>query len=66
MRLPIIMRWVEARNEWHMETLQGHTLQEFINCENMPKMFEGIDKSKLNEYTLTIEKGHPWKATSQG
>ena len=49
-----------------METLQGHTLQEFINCENMPKMFEGIDKSKLNEYTLTIEKGHPWKATSQG
>ena len=54
MKLVVTMKWVEARNEWHMETLEGNILQEFLHCENIPRVFDGIDKNKKNTYLINV------------
>jgi hypothetical protein len=54
MKFVVQMKWIEARNEWHMETLDGNILQEFFHCENIPRIFLDIDKNKLNKYLISV------------
>ena len=56
MKLVVTMKWVEARNEWHMETLGGHILQEFLHCENIGRVFIGLDKAKKTTFMMDIRK----------
>jgi hypothetical protein len=46
------MKWVKGRHEWHMETLQGNTLQEFLDCKNVNRIFKGLVKGKKNYYLV--------------
>lgn len=61
------MKWVEPRNEWHME-IMGRTIQEFklswwpievvkklLNCPRVDIFFKGLNKKKVKRYRVTIE-----------
>jgi hypothetical protein len=55
-RLPVIMKWVEGRDEWHMINMaNGKILQEFLDCVNIGRAFPGLDKAYANRYIISIE-----------
>lgn len=49
-----VLKWVEAKNQWHLETVNGHLLQEFFNCDSFSSFFPSPKKDKLNLYKIEI------------
>jgi hypothetical protein len=53
--IPVKLKWIEAKDQWHMVTLPNeHLLQELYNCENIARMFPGLEKEKDNQYLIKI------------
>lgn len=55
--LHITLEWNEARKQWDMR-IGGHFLQEFFDCGTFVNVFEGLDKQKINHYTLEVKNGY--------
>ena len=49
------MRWVEGKNQWHMETVGGVFVQEFYSCAVFNRLFRGLDKNKVKVYEVIVE-----------
>lgn len=52
----LTMRWVAAKDMWHMRFKGGHFIQEFFDCKNIHAHFEKLDKTKDNHYDVVITK----------
>ena len=53
------LEWIKDKDEWHLKHLgtdgEWHTVQEFHDCENIPKFFKGLDKQQTKMFTIEIK-----------
>ena len=54
MKEDLTMRWVEAKDMWHMRFTGGRFIQEFYDCANIHHFFPGLKPNVDNEYTVVI------------
>ena len=49
------MKWAEKPDECHMNTLDGFTRQEVLDCEFVYEVFANLYKTKAKKYKVTVE-----------
>jgi len=53
------MNWIEASNQWHLETQIGKDewlmVQEFYQCPSLATYFKGLDKLVPKKCTIVIQ-----------
>ena len=58
MKLPFILKWNEAKEEWHLRSvLDGSFVYELRDCANMRRLFDNPDRSKEKLITIDVQ---PW------
>ena len=59
MKTIIKFKYIADTDQWHIKHLgqdgNWHTVQEWQDCENIPKFFPKADKEKEKLYTIEIE-----------
>jgi hypothetical protein len=54
-KIPILLKWVEEKNEWHLLTPTTKAfLYNIYNCANMQRLFDDPDKAKTEMYILDV------------
>jgi len=56
MKILIKLKWVEAKDEWHMMTPDGNLIYNFFGCENMKRIFDNPDKSKEELFIVDVRR----------
>ncbi len=49
-----VFRWIDLKNEWHVETLNGDRLFEIPHCGNFGKFVPKPDKERKKLYLVKI------------
>ena len=53
----VTIEWNESSQKWFMvSTMTGRFIVEFFDCENMHRLFKGIDTNRPTNYELTIQR----------
>jgi len=53
----VTIRWNDHDQKWFMSSsVSGRFLYEFFDCENMHRLFKGIDTNRPTNYELTIQR----------
>jgi hypothetical protein len=55
MKILIRIKWVEGKNQWHMELPDGTFIQEFYGCDSFLRLFDTPKKKKPLLYTVEVK-----------
>ena len=63
MKIIVKMTWSAGKNQFHMELPDGVFIQELYYCDNLKKLFKGLDKTKPKLYTIEVKEFNNDKRT---
>jgi hypothetical protein len=56
-QIDVTMEWSEPNQKWLMKAKKtGNLINDFWDCHFMPYLFDDLEKNKINEYHITIDK----------
>ena len=56
MKVKLRMKWIEARNEWHLLMPSGAFVYNLFNCKNVQKLFDKPDQGKEETFIVDIHR----------
>lgn len=64
MKIPVTMKWVPAKDEWHMLLSNGKLIYNFLDCDNVNRLFE--NPSKVQDEVFVVDISRLSRGTSHG
>lgn len=56
MKLAFILKWCEAKDEWHLLDHDGNFVYELRDCKNMNRLFDMPDKGKKEYFVIDVHR----------